>query len=110
MMTRCCWPECPSQGLRPDLPLCDQHFTHVGTRFIDERTLAGPMYRAVLERTEQERREKLLADEIRRGQFATEERARVAARSVVYYVRTGRYIKGDVGRDKPKVRNAGGRR
>lgn len=61
--------------------------------FVSKRTVGGAEWSVVERVTEQRRRDSLLANEIARGKAATKERERRAAVSVVYYVRTGRYVK-----------------
>jgi hypothetical protein len=89
---QCCWPSCGATS-GPEIPLCEAHFREVGLRFIDECTVGGTTFRVVQEREKQTRHEDLLASEIERGRLATEHRAALAATSVVYYVRSGRYVK-----------------
>lgn len=93
MTALCCWTGCDRPQIRPDLLLCEEHFSHVGTRFIDERTMGGATYRAMIERSHEDDMRKRREEAIRLGELATRERERIAAASVVYYVRTGRYIK-----------------
>lgn len=92
-MTKCCWPGCEAVALKTDLPVCNEHFVSVGSRFIDERTLGGSTYRSIVDRDHKARRQLLLERELERGRIATEARQQALDRSVVYYVRTGRYIK-----------------
>lgn len=75
----CCWPGCSIEATSLAIPLCYKHFSYVGVRYI----AAG----------EEERKAERLAEQIRLGEAATARRERAAAKSVVYYVRTGRYIK-----------------
>lgn len=91
-MAICCWPDCRSES-EPDLPLCEAHYCEVGLHFIDRNTIGGRTFGVVERRFQRERHEKLLAKQIELGRQATAKRAEIAERSVVYYVRTGRYVK-----------------
>lgn len=83
---------CPEKA-NPKIQLCEIHFQVFGLKYLDLRTPYGAGWMEVEKLAEQKRREQRLAQEIERGRYAMEHRARLAERSVVYYVQTGRYIK-----------------
>lgn len=91
-MGTCCWPGCQSEH-EPDLPLCESHYREVGLHFISHNTVGGAAWQVVERRQQREAHERLLAQQIEIGKAATARRREVAERSVVYYVRTGRYVK-----------------
>lgn len=91
-MPRCCWPECHHEP-ESDLPLCVTHYREVGLHFIDHNTVGGRAFGIVDRQYQRERHEALLAQQIEIGRVNTARRQVVAERSVVYYVRTGLYVK-----------------
>lgn len=88
----CCWPECQRKP-EADVPLCEAHYREVGLHFIDHNTFGGRAFQVIERRTQREAHDRLLNRQIEAGRRATAKRAELAARSVVYYVRTGRYVK-----------------
>lgn len=88
----CCWPDC-SRDAQADVPLCVSHYREVGLHFIDQNTISGRTFQVVDRQHQHERHEALLAQQIELGRVNTARRQEVAERSVVYYVRTGRYVK-----------------
>lgn len=85
-LTYCRWPGCRVEPIDTQLPLCERHFTYIGERFMDERSVLGSKYVRAAQPALEERRE------------AVRERAQRVAdtqadRSVVYYVRIGDHVK-----------------